>query len=59
MKKDAKIIHLHDKQSDVAYWLSKSPSERIEAIEILRQQYVKLKRIQPGLQRVYRIIKSV
>jgi hypothetical protein len=33
LKSDASI------KEDLAYWLSKTPQERIEAIEILRRQY--------------------
>ena len=58
MEKVVKIIGLHDDQSDLAYWLSKTPQERLAAIEILRQQYVQLKHIQPRFQRVCRIVKS-
>jgi hypothetical protein len=58
MEKVVKIIGLRDPQSDLAYWLSKTPQERLAAIEILRQQYVRLQGIQPRLQRVCRIIKS-
>ncbi len=58
MAKVVKIVGLHETQSDLTYWLSKSPQERLAAIEILRQQYVKLKHIQPRLQRVCRVIKS-
>lgn len=58
MEKTVKIIGLREQQSDLMFWLSKSPQERLAAIEILRQQYVRLKHIQPGLQRVCRIIKQ-
>ena len=58
MEKVVKIVGLREQDSDLAYWMSKSPQERLAAIEILRQQYVRLKGIQPRLQRVCRIIKS-
>ena len=58
MEKVVRIIGLHDHQSDLIYWLSKTPQERLAAIEILRLQYVRLKRIQPRLQRVCRIVNS-
>ena len=45
MEKVIKVIGLHDQQSDLSYWLSKTPQERLAAIEILRQQYVQLKGI--------------
>lgn len=56
MEKTVRIIALRDDQSDLTYWLSKSHQERLMAIEILRQQYVRLKCIEPGLQRVCRIV---
>jgi hypothetical protein len=37
---------------DLEFWLSKSPEERISAMEILRRQYAGSKK---RLQRVYRI----
>lgn len=33
------VIKLKDKNSDKAYWLSKSAEERFEALEILRQRF--------------------
>lgn len=39
IKKIVKILDLKDKGNDLAYWLSKSPKERIEAVEILRKQF--------------------
>jgi len=56
MEKVVKIVSLRDTSSDLEYWLSKSPQERLIAIEILRKQYARLNGIQPRLQRVCRII---
>ncbi len=42
MDKTIKKIPLseHDQiKEDLAYWLSKTPAERLEAVEILRRQY--------------------
>lgn len=59
MEKVVKIINLKEKQSDFSYWQTKSPQERLEAIEMLRSQFMKFKKdVQPRLQRVCRIIKS-
>lgn len=60
-----KVIHkynLYDPQQyedEKAYWKSKSPAERLQAAELLRKQYCKLKGYgsEPRLQRVYRITK--
>ena len=57
MQKVLKIISLKDKQSDLAFWLTKSPQERLDAIELLRQQYINFnKNVQSRLQRVCSII---
>lgn len=34
------IRSLHERQSDLQYWLAKSPSERIAAVEVLRRQMI-------------------
>ena len=34
------IRPLHEQPSDLQYWLSKSPSERIAAVEVLRRQMI-------------------
>jgi len=57
MEKVVKIVSLRETNSDLAFWLSKSPQERLLAIEILRKQYARLNGIQPRLQRVCRIVK--
>lgn len=50
---------LRDKKTDFVYWQSRPETERLAAIETLRQQYIKYKfgNVQPRFQRVYRIIK--
>jgi len=55
--KTIKKINLHDKDqitSDLQYWLSRTPEERISAVEILRRQH---NGNSAGLQRTVRIIK--
>jgi len=53
MEKVIKITNLIDNQTDFAYWSDKSFSERLAAIELLRQNYFSLiKDVQPRLQRV-------
>ncbi len=57
MEKVLKIVSLKDKSTDFEYWSSKTPVERLDAIELLRSQYIKFKKdVQPGLQRVCTII---
>lgn len=59
MEKVLRIVSLHQQPSDYAYWNSRPVSERIDAIEILRSQYIQFKKdVKPGLQRVCRVIKQ-
>jgi len=41
IKKVVKKVGLNDDsvKSDLKYWLSKTPAERVEAVEILRKQF--------------------
>lgn len=50
-----KIINVSKRSTsdDVAYWMSKPPSERFAAIEFLRSQQYETP---PRLQRVFRIV---
>jgi hypothetical protein len=47
MEKALRIISLKDKQSDYSYWMSKSFIDRLYAIELLRNQYIKSEAISP------------
>ncbi len=49
-----KLSELKNDKSDLNYWLSKTPDERILAVEELRRQYAGS---EERLQRVVRIIK--
>ncbi len=55
MEKVVQIVDSRSKHSDKEFWMSKTPSERIAAVETLRLQYIKLHGIQQGLQRICRI----
>lgn len=46
-------------ETDKAYWLNKTPLERLEALETLRQQYINffMDGIQPRFQRTYKVIR--
>ncbi len=61
MRKHLQIRSIKDTRTDLEYWRSCSIQERIDAIEILRSQYLQLqnnvsiKDVQPRLQRVYRV----
>lgn len=62
MEKYVKKYHLKDPQQyedEREYWRSKTPEERLMALETLRKQYMKLKGIdaEQRIQRVCKIIK--
>ncbi len=59
MEKGVQIINMKDDKGDREYWMSRTPAERIDAIEILREQYMRFKGdVQQGLQRIYRIVEQ-
>ena len=59
MKKVQNIVSLKDQPSDYQYWLTRPISERLNAIEILRQQYLEFHpHVEQRLQKVCRIIKQ-
>ena len=49
----ADLEHFSEVQENLAYWLSRTPSERLEAVELLRRQR---DRNSDRLQRVARVI---
>lgn len=56
MEKVLKITSVKKKQTDYSYWLTKSPQERLAAIEFLRQQFINNQNdSQPGLQRFCKV----
>lgn len=59
MQKIVKKLNLKDETNDLEFWLTKSYQERLAALEVLREHYVKyfLNGHRPGFQRVYRVIK--
>jgi len=57
VEKNLKILGLKDKSNDFLYWTAKAEIERLQAVEIVRQQYINYRKdVQPRLQRVYKII---
>jgi hypothetical protein len=60
MQKVVSIKSLKEKSSDFQYWQSKTETERLAAIETLRQQYIKFKfpDVQPRFQRVCTVAKQ-
>lgn len=62
MEKTIKKYHIKDPQQyedEREYWRSKTPEERLMALDQLRKQYMKLKGIdaEQRVQRVYKIVK--
>ena len=62
MEKVLKIKSIKDDDNDYEYWLNKSYQERMDALEILRSQYIESlgensKDVQQGLQRIYTVTK--
>ena len=46
-------------KADIEYWKQKSPEEKLDVLQYLREEYYILKNeSRKGLQRVYRIIKQ-
>ena len=59
MEKNVRKYKLGEEPSDLNFWLTKTPQERLAALEIIRQQYISffLNGDRPRFQRVYTIIK--
>jgi hypothetical protein len=58
MEKVIRIATLKSQPSDYDYWLSRPVTERLDAIEILRKQYLEFtNNVEPRLQSVCRVIK--
>jgi len=59
MEKVVRIIDMKDDRGDREYWMSRTPAERIEAIDFLREQYMRFTgNVQHGLQRVCRVVEQ-
>lgn len=58
MEKTIKRLSLHDRQRDTEYWLTRSPLERLVAVEHLRQEWIEGRSdVVQGLQRVCQTVK--
>lgn len=60
MIKVVKKYHLGEEpETDLAYWFTLTPNQRLAALEQIRQHYIKmfLNGNMPGFQRVYTVIK--
>jgi len=55
MVKNIKITTLKQQGNDKEYWATKTPKERLEALDFLRQQYIEFTNAPKRLQRVLKI----
>ncbi|GJQ62741.1 MAG: hypothetical protein SCALA702_17940 [Melioribacteraceae bacterium] len=61
MEKKIEIVSKNHQKTDYLFWLHKSAQERIDALEILRSQYIQFQlemtgeNVFKGFQRVYKI----
>ena len=58
MEKVIKILKVQDTNTDYIFWSNKSPKERLEAIEFLRQQYIQFTNASQRFQKVCLIIRK-
>ena len=56
MDRVVRITHRKEAEADKEFWRSRSPQERLEAIEFLRGQYMAYTHAEQRLQRVCRIV---
>ncbi len=57
MEKVVTIVPLKNQPSDYQYWLTRSVADRLDAIELLRRQYLEMaQNVEPRLQRVCHVI---
>ena len=58
MEKEIRKIKLSERSNDFAYWQSRPYSERLQALETIRQEYIEWKYdTDPGFQRVCSFVK--
>jgi hypothetical protein len=61
MKKDIVVVDRDDAAKDVLFWKNKTPEERLNAVELLREQYYVIQGYKdiPRIERVIRIVERV
>ena len=58
-KSQVRRLKTSEQESDSAYWRTRTPQERLEALESIRREYHLWKYgAEPRLQRVFRIVKQ-
>ncbi len=55
MERTMRIVSLKDPTTDKAFWRGRTPADRLEALEYLRQHYMGPAHAQQRLQRICRI----
>lgn len=63
MRSNARIIKKDDEEKfNLEYWLKRTPEERLEAVQLLREQYIRYfnkqalyRESRKGLRRIYKI----
>lgn len=56
IRKVVRVTTNKDQPSEYQYWITRPVTERIDAIEMLRQSYMSFRKdVPPRLQRVYRV----
>lgn len=56
IQKHIHVTEHNSTEADKAYWKTKSPEERMAALEFLREQYIRTHGLSQRLQRVYRVV---
>jgi hypothetical protein len=56
MERTVRITTKHETGADKAFWRTRTPEERLEALEFLRAQYMAYIHAEQRLQRVCRIV---
>lgn len=61
MKKDIVVLDRDDAAKDVLFWKNKTPEERLNAVELLREQYYVIQGYKdiPRIERVIRIVERL
>ncbi|MFO7867518.1 MAG: hypothetical protein R6V02_12020 [Candidatus Aminicenantes bacterium] len=60
MRQEIKKLSIREaEQEDIFYWKSKTPEEKLDALQELREIYYQInKESRKGFQRIYRVIKE-
>jgi len=61
MKKGISVIDREDATGDILFWKDKTPEERLNAVELLREQYYVIQGYKdtPRIERIIRIVERL